>query len=129
MNVIKQILGVLIAARELIKFEWQWVQFKMAKEAHGCVVGVDNLMACRFCSMGAIRRVVLARHTASGAVELEYWDQDVLYVGSINALTKHMPGGVNAFNDNHTYAEVVAAWDDVIQSVTNDVFKQKGEAQ
>jgi hypothetical protein len=91
---------VLKQARALISDEANWGQHLFARNADGDIVAPEDEDACRFCALGAlIRAGQVGNHHRLAALAL-----------SIET------GGeaVNIFNDTHTHAEVLAAFDAAI---------------
>lgn len=96
---------ILVEARALISNEENWTQGTFARENKASTFGLDEQdpRASCFCSHGALSR-------SAG-----------LYVlcnePSYLALRNAMDGSIHIFNDNHTHAEVLAAFDAAINSL------------
>ena len=88
---------ILIAARELISVPDQWTQRIYARDKDGKSNWIHSSESVCFCSSGAIRRV-------------SRFD----YASSMTFLVEEMGGEVTDYNDTHTHAEVIAAFDRAI---------------
>lgn len=93
---------VLIEARKLIEKPDGWCRGTDAKDESGRCVRCDDPHARSFCAVGALARV-------SDKHEFE---------SAYLALRRGLPtrGGVATFNDTHTHAEVIAAFDRAIEA-------------
>jgi hypothetical protein len=94
----KTVLETLEAARKLITPEDAWIQGKMACDAAGNICSDVSPQAVQFCSMGAIEN---AAGDSSSAF------RETLYA----VMDKACGMRYEAFNDTHTHAEVLAAFD------------------
>lgn len=93
---------VLTKALALIEKPENWCKFQMAKDASGGVVNTADPRACRFCAMGAIRRV------AKSSAALVYAERK---------LARAVPAGsISQFNDTSTHADVVALFRRAIEA-------------
>ncbi len=95
------VLEALEAARKLLTPEESWIKGLLAADANGGGVCDPWLPeACKWCSTGAILAITRG------------WDD--AYGGAIEALTREMRMGVAIFNDTHTHADVLRAFDAAI---------------
>lgn len=99
--------GLLRRARDVISSPKSWTQGSYARTSQGQEVDVDDLGATCFCSLGAI---------CKASVFYSAGDVPVLLCEAKNALSGAMGGGISKFNDAHTHEEVMAAWDQAINS-------------
>lgn len=93
---------LLIEARKEIASPLHWTQGIAARDAEGEPCWPSSPTAVCFCSIGALERT-----SAEFAVAHALGPAKVL-------LRKVMGMGVVMFNDSHTHAEVMAAWDNAI---------------
>lgn len=92
---------ILIEARALISDPKRWTQGSWAKNARGWDVFYNDPSAVCFCASSALRR-------SCNLLELETaW----------GILAREMDGGVAPFNDSHTHAEVMDAFQKAIDSL------------
>lgn len=94
---------ILIAGRALIANPENWIQQEFARDKNGMRVEEDHPEAVCFCSWGAVCRVVG-----------HFIDRDS---APMVYLKESMGGSVPHFNDTHTHAEVLAAWDTAIANI------------
>lgn len=106
----KSVLETLVAARKLIEDPLHWTQAQFARTIADRqripwveIAKVDPAM-CSFCALGACWR----------AREKDYTYEDEA------ALQAVMGDAVGEFNDTHTHAEVLAAFDAAIAEVSHD---------
>lgn len=99
----------LIAARELISDPDRWCQVEYAKTIAGVVTGPLDPDAVCFCTIGA-----LVRATRSTVRDVE---QDCGEGAISKVLEKACGSSVIRFNDTHSHAEVLAAFDRAIEAV------------
>ena len=99
---------ILIEARKLIAQPEHWTQYEMARDVDGNPVEWDTQEAFSFCSFGAIDRVSRVRDCLGC---------DMTYQ-QLNLWVKENTDGdmFTDFNDNRSHAEVLAAFDEVIQT-------------
>lgn len=90
---------ILIEAKKLIDTPERWLTGVFARTAGGKSVNPLSPDACRFCSIGAVWRIIGYR---DGLHEI--------------GLFSAMGGDVYHFNDTHTHGEVMAAFDRAIAS-------------
>lgn len=92
---------VLQFAKDKISRESDWTTGAQARNAQGTTVEPTDLMACKFCSVGAINSLGLSYTEAMEAL-------DCLY--------RTIPDGawISEANDNSTHAEVMEWWDRAI---------------
>lgn len=92
----------LIAAKALIDTPEKWIQGNAAEDAKGNQISPHDVAAVRFCSVGALGHVF----------------SDDEYGDAVDYLKSHLGGYgfVAEFNDTHTHAEVMAAWDRAIEA-------------
>jgi hypothetical protein len=94
---------ILTAARELISVPERWTQGDYAKDKDGRSCLEDDEGAVCYCSVGAISKVRFS------SVALEF-------------LAREAGGYIPDFNDTHTHAEVIAAFDRAIAAA-----KERGQ--
>lgn len=95
---------VLRRARALIEKPENWTQESYAADAQGNGISDPNDgAACRFCSVGAVARVL----GIDGSLAEVHHAVKVL-----NDCTDS--GGIIDFNDSRSHAELLAVWDDAI---------------
>jgi hypothetical protein len=92
---------ILIAGRALIADPEHWTQGAIARNLENRSINSDRADACKFCSIGALNKCSTNKNSAP-----------------IIALMVTMEGNVSCFNDTHTHAEVLAAWD---RAIANEV--------
>lgn len=92
---------ILIKAKGLIDTPEKWTQGEFARSEKGLSVQPTSPRATCFCSVGAIRKI---GSRGCGGVHISY-----------DLLSGVMGGSVINFNDTHTHAEVMAAWDEAIK--------------
>ena len=85
-------------AKSLIDTPDKWTQGEFATDRNGTPVDPDSAAAQCFCSLGAL------------------WRQDTIYWATSQRvhLLEAMGGNIAQFNDNHSHAEVMSAWDKAI---------------
>lgn len=88
------------AARALIERPERWTQGAMARRADGLRCRHEDDAACRWCTSGAVRRVAQSGEEAAAALRRLY------------EVMKTTPPD---FNDSHTHAEILAAFDRAIE--------------
>lgn len=96
---------MLRAARALIDTPEKWTQRQFAKDAAGHTIDFVNPDAVCFCACGALRRL----HGINGRVERVLADAMSSPSGEVAAVR------IVNFNDTHTHAEVLAAFDRAIE--------------
>lgn len=94
-------LETLEAARKLILFKKRWITGVSARGKSGMSVSSLSRHAVCFCSAGAIWRAASGNNAA-------FWDA----IEALNAVIS--PSSLPHFNDTHTHAEVLAAFDAAI---------------
>lgn len=92
---------LLIKARSFIENKDSWTQGYFAKNSDGFGINPDNENAVCFCSWGAMEKA------AGHRLDLE--DDN-----SLRHLKQFMDYNIPKFNDHHTHAEVLAAFDAAI---------------
>jgi hypothetical protein len=95
-------LEALEAARKLIEDEDHWNKGEYAVDGDGMRVGPTSYRAYSYCAIGA-----LCAATKKGA-------RRVYFHPAYQALEKALPQEIADFNDSHTHAEVLAAFDAAI---------------
>lgn len=107
----KQALEILEKARNLIRLKSGWTQHEMARNANGEKVFSNDKTATCFCSIGAINaaagNMIFARRCAK------------------EVLSDFMNGNVVYFNDNHSHARVVRAFDKAIHHLKESVNENR----
>jgi hypothetical protein len=93
---------VLIAARAKIADEKNWTQHHYARNARGFSIAASDKKACQWCAGGAL----IAVHPTG--ILSDYVAADLL--------RREMDGAISHFNDTHTHAEVLSAFDKAIAS-------------
>lgn len=110
-------LEILVAARERISAPERWTQHANARSASKCSVEPLSQVAVCWCSLGALIAVIEPND------HFEPLDRAMASLAS--AVVKHDPFiersiqrsvMIARFNDNHTYAEVLSAFDSAIES-------------
>ena len=91
---------VLVKARNLISEPERWTQNHSARNAFGDWTDTLSAEAVCWCAVGAIARVAPDKESWNGAI------------AQLKIETK--PLSVGDFNDTHTHAEVLAAFDKAI---------------
>ena len=99
----KTALQILIAGRAVIALPEHWTQGVLARDAFGNKTTEDSCRAVCFCSKGALNQVVQTDWTDA-------------FDCAFDALSGAMKGDMFRFNDQHTHAEVLAAWDRAIRT-------------
>lgn len=94
---------VLVKARELIADPERWVQHMNASTADRRMVASTSCDACKWCANGAVMKV-------AGTC----WNEN--YLPAMRTLDQIGGGDIVHFNDTHTHAEVIAAFDRAIAS-------------
>ncbi|MCQ8277956.1 hypothetical protein NFI95_05790 [Acetobacteraceae bacterium KSS8] len=102
----KEIRETLIKARDLIAVPERWTQRSYARTAAGATIGPKELPAVCWCSSGAILRTENSWPRRFAAEEV---------------LGAAMGDSIVFFNDTHTHAEVIAAFDRAIASIPEAV--------
>lgn len=97
-----EVRAALVAARALIESEATWIQGDFARTVDGMPVPPTYATAHLFCALGAVFHVVSQR----GSLEESVYQ----------ALKNAAGGPVGDFNDSHTHAEVLAAFDKAISN-------------
>ena len=93
----KSVADVLREARKLIEKPEAWAQGESARDASGRRVPIQDPKAVCFCAVGAIWKVSHESHSDAR-----------------RALAQVVGNAVAFFNDSHTHAEVLAAFDAAI---------------
>jgi hypothetical protein len=91
---------ILIAAKALIDTPDKWTVNALARDINDREVGAKSIAACKFCSAGAIDRILGSN-----------W---LFNVKVYRILGAQMHGYTANFNDTHNHAEVMLAWDKAI---------------
>ena len=99
---------VLTEARELISDPKRWTQGLYARDVRGNYTKWNSPEAACWCSAGAIAKVV----GASTDSDIEY---DPIAKRAIKKLMYGINSSIYKFNDSHTHAEVLTAFDKVIR--------------
>lgn len=99
-------LDILKQARELISDERRWTRGELARDSEGHEVDEDSPSAACWCSVGAVWRV------REGGENL---------CGALTALEEAMgTEHIGDFNDSHSHAEVLAAFDAAIAKLEGE---------
>lgn len=93
---------ILRKAKALIDTPEKWTQGTYARDSQDNASSILGDQACKFCSLGALHKV-----------------SDSVYF-SMNYLEKIFGAPIDAFNDTHTHAEVMAKWDEAIALAEDD---------
>lgn len=91
-------LEILTLARAKIADENNWCQGEFARNNVGKTTNAQSIDACSWCSLGAMKAV---------AIFTEFWLAETF-------MNNYTDGSVATYNDSHTHAEVLAAWDKAI---------------
>lgn len=113
-NQLNSIAATLTAARALIASPENWTIEVMARTVDDEYVSIGNALACKFCSMGAIRR-------AQWGITADFhhaWDSPAFLYLKNTLIRVHNYNNIPHFNDTHTHAEVIALFDAAIESAT-----------
>jgi hypothetical protein len=97
---------ILIEANALIDTPEKWTQEAYARDVNRYPISCRVDEAVCFCSLGAINRVTLEKHSH-------------MYLPAVIHLEKTMGMQVADFNDRHSHSEVMAAWDRAIDTAPN----------
>lgn len=109
-----KISDLLKQAKQVIADEENWTQRVLARNAENYMVAVDSAAACKFCSIGAILKVIYPLYT-------ETYVRDTKYALLRNCLLDTgYSGSLGSYNDTHTHAQVMQMWDKAIQLVEAD---------
>lgn len=92
---------LLIKAKTIIENPENWTQEHLARDHVGYPTDPNANCAVCFCSVGALRKAHIP------------WT-DTSYMDASRFLFTAMNGNVPEFNDTHTHAEVMHAWDKAI---------------
>ncbi len=92
---------ILIEARKLIEREENWTQEAFARQANGNNAYLHGPFACKFCTIGAVRRVTSDELTTKEK--------------ALDALRSVAQVPLAIFNDAHTHAEVLQLFDKAIK--------------
>jgi hypothetical protein len=93
-------LEILTAARAKIADEKNWCQGGYAKDEGGNSTSSYSTSACKWCSIGALKSV--SGESYAG------------YNNALDCLVGIIQSPIPNYNDTHTHAEVLAAWDKAI---------------
>ena len=99
---------ILRKAKALIDSPEKWLKGSYAADEHGNALQIDNQIACKFCSVGALQKIC---------------DDANVYFGAMFYLGRETSNNVAIFNDTHTHAEVMAKWDEAIALAETDEKK------
>lgn len=88
------------AARALIEKPERWAQGAVALKANGEACPATSNSACQWCASGAVEMVAQDYKESNAALRLLYE-----VIGS----------PIGEFNDDHTHAEVIAAFDRAVE--------------
>jgi len=97
---------LLCAARARIAQAEHWTQGDFAKTARGYAIGPAEGPAVCWCAAGALE--------AECAIAGE--GSDKLFYAAAGALEAEMDNHIYSFNDNHSHADVLAAFDRAIEA-------------
>lgn len=110
----QQLLQDLTAARALIDTPAKWTQEVLARDANGYKTSYTAADATCFCSMGAFVRIIADQPKA--------YERDKEAFSALDAAAQRATGdsdmNIITYNDTHTYAEVIAVWDNAIAAAT-----------
>lgn len=95
-------LQILIEARKLIEKPENWTRRNYAQNEFGQGVTTISPAACKFCAVGALKRVTA-----------DSWEHSHL---AWDMLDKAVGQSITNFNDTHTHAEVLDAFSRAIES-------------
>lgn len=96
-------LEILTAARELISDRKKWTKGETARDSRSRTVSPRDERAVRWCSFGAVVKVTGPDYSAAWCAK--------------RTMDRHIPEiGLYHFNDTHTHAEVLAAFDKAIEA-------------
>jgi hypothetical protein len=95
---------ILKAARAKIEDPERWTTGMYARNREGLPIPSNDRVACKWCAHGAMMAVTD--------------DDDPDYYKAINALSNVCGGSPANFNDSHTHAEVLDAFDQAIDALS-----------
>ena len=96
---------ILKAARAKIADEKHWTKGAEARDVAGKSVSPQSRKAVCWCSLGAL---------SASAMPYSFAAYSFAALGFVQAIMNSQSKGVSRFNDSHTHAEVLAAWDAAI---------------
>ena len=105
---------VLIKAKALIADRRNWIQGMEARAASGQPLPPEHPSACRFCSIGAVERVLAPLPAAE---HYRVKEQTLNEIES-HITTSAVIGKLWRFNDSHTHEGVMALFDKAIKEAT-----------
>lgn len=103
---------ILKAARALITSPDNWTQGSYARNAIGLTTLIASGEACRFCSLGAIERIMhISRDNLRRNRDVAAGDVRKCLVQAIYKYQGGVKSTIARFNDHHTHSEVLAVFD------------------
>lgn len=102
---------VLVKAKDLIADRRSWIQGTSAADHLGIPLAPEDPIACRFCSIGAIERVL---SPLSPRENYRLKEQTLNEIES-HISSPHVIGKLWRFNDSHTHEGVMALFDKSIK--------------
>ena len=106
---------LLIEARKVIADPNNWSKRWVAVNKTGKPVQTTSPDAVAFCSIGAISITEQKLYGYENSIVTNLYRQS--RDPAVSALNKFMPGTIGGFQEIHTHAEVLEAWDKAINSL------------
>ena len=109
---------LLKAAKAVIADKAKWVQGDFAVDKYGDHVMGHDPTACKFCSVGAIQKVMGRINTKKEPEKLQLAKFARLYLDK--AIPVSFDDGIAVFNDSFNHREVMLLWDKAITLAEKD---------
>lgn len=107
-----EVAELLKAARKVIEKPENWTQRVLARNVVGSEVDTDSAEACRWCTMGALFRVLDERNGCDNLI-----NRSRPFLNKAAQQLSLLPWDcAESYNDSHTHAEVLALFDKAIAS-------------
>lgn len=124
---LKEAHRLLKAGFALIAEEKNWTQQFFARTSDELPVVIASENACKFCSIGALKKVSFIRDIAGNVNEWIYEASITAEEYLCNAVDEITHGATNSvvqYNDAHTHEEVKEMWALAIMRAANDIAKR-----